>query len=100
MPNGHRQKVGILDLKDPLASSQNSSVSDSRKISCGVHGWQDQTFVCQHITESLRTGIPVGFCWSSEQTDPRPDAWCSACEKARLEAGGDDWTPEVSEKLG
>jgi hypothetical protein len=36
-------------------------VSDSRKISCGVHGWQDQTFVCQHIAESLRTGIPVGI---------------------------------------
>ncbi len=72
---------------------------ESDKIHCGTHGWQERTFVCQHILQSLYTGIPVGFCWSSEQSDPRPDAWCSTCEKARQEAGG-DWTPEVQEKLG
>jgi hypothetical protein len=33
-----------------------------------------------------------------QQTDMRPDAWCSACEQARVDAGG-DWTPEVEEKL-
>ena len=77
----------------------NSSVSDSQKVNCGVHGWQEQTFVCQHIAESLHTNIPVGFHWPSEQTDARPDAWCSACEKARVNAEG-DWTPEVNEKLG
>ena len=76
------------------------SVSESEKVNCNVHGWQEQTFVCQHIAESLRTGIPVGFFWSSEQTDCRPDAWCSGCESLRLEAGGDDWTPEVEKKLG
>jgi hypothetical protein len=75
-------------------------VSESRKISCGVHGWQDETFVCQHVAESLHTGVPVGFHWSSEQPDTRPDAWCAACERLRLEAGGDDWTPEVEKKLG
>jgi hypothetical protein len=32
------------------------------------------------------------------QTDARPDAWCSACEQARIESGG-DWTPEVEEEL-
>jgi hypothetical protein len=73
-------------------------VSDSRKIKCETHGWQDETFVCQHIVQSVHTGIPVGFHWPGEQTDPRPDAWCSACEQARIEAGG-DWTPEVEEKL-
>ena len=73
-------------------------MSDSQKIDCHVHGWQEQTFVCQHIANSLRTGIRVGFHWSAEQRDARPDAWCSGCEDARLEAGG-DWTPEVSAKL-
>ena len=73
-------------------------MSNSQKIQCDVHGWQEQTFVCQHIAQSLHTGIPVGFYWSSEQADARPDAWCSACEKARIEAGG-DWTPEVEERL-
>jgi hypothetical protein len=73
-------------------------VSDGQTVNCEVHGWQEQTFVCQHIAQSLHTGIPVGFHWSSEQTDMRPDAWCSACEQARVDAGG-DWTPEVEEKL-
>lgn len=73
-------------------------MSDSQKIQCDVHGWQEQTFVCQHIAESLHTGIPVGFHWSAEQTEARPDAWCSACEQVRVEAGG-DWTPEVEQKL-
>jgi hypothetical protein len=47
----------------------------------------------------LNTGIPVGFHWSSAQAGPYPDAWCSACETARIDAGG-DWTPEVNQKLG
>jgi hypothetical protein len=74
-------------------------MSDSQKINCDVHGWQEQTFVCQHIAHSLRTGIPVGFHWPAKQSSARPDAWCSDCEEARVEAGGDDWTPEVNEKL-
>jgi len=74
-------------------------VSDVPKINCCTHGWQDQTFVCQHIAQSLHTGIPVGFHWPAAQTETRPDAWCSACEEARLGAGG-DWTPEVEQKLG
>lgn len=74
-------------------------MSDSQKLKCGIHGWQERTFVCQHIVQSLHTGIPVGFHWSGGQTDTRPDAWCSACEQARIEVGG-DWTPEVVEKLG
>jgi len=77
----------------------NFPVSNSQKIVCHVHGLQEQAFVCQHIAQSLHTEIPVGFHWSSQQTDRRPDAWCSACENARLEAGG-DWTPEVEGKLG
>ncbi len=74
-------------------------MSKSQKINCGLHGLQEETFVCRHIAQSLDTGIPVGFCWSSEQTSPRPDAWCQACEEGRLEAGG-DWLPEVEKKLG
>ena len=74
-------------------------MSNSHKVNCHVHGWQEQAFVCQHIVESLRTGIPVGFHWPTASTDSHPDAWCSACEEARLEAGG-DWTSEVEGKLG
>ena len=74
-------------------------MSETRKINCDGHGWQDMTFVCQHVAQSLHTGTPVGFHWSAQSEATRPDAWCSACEKARIEAGG-DWTPEVEEKLG
>jgi hypothetical protein len=73
-------------------------MSESQKISCDIHGWQEMTFVCQHIARSLHTGIPVGFHWSSQSEAVRPDAWCSACDEARTEAGG-DWTPEVEKKL-
>jgi len=73
-------------------------MTESKKIKCGLHGLQEETFVCQHIVESLHTGIPVGFHWPSEHKVPRPDAWCSDCEAARIEAGG-DWTPEVEDKI-
>lgn len=76
----------------------NFSVSESQKINCSVHGWQERAFVCQHIGQSLHTGVPVGFYWSSQDSSPQPDAWCGDCEKDRLAAGG-DWTPEVSAKL-
>jgi hypothetical protein len=36
-------------------------VRDSQKINCHVHGPQEEAFVCQHIAQSLRTGIPNGF---------------------------------------
>jgi hypothetical protein len=73
-------------------------MGETQKMSCSVHGWQDQTFVCQHIAQSLHTGTPVGFHWSSQGKACRPDAWCSDCEEARVEAGG-DWTLEVEKKL-
>jgi hypothetical protein len=68
------------------------------KINCNCHGWQQETFVCQHIATSLSTGVPVGFHWSANSTNPHPDAWCSMCEQARIGAGG-DWSPEVEEQL-
>lgn len=59
-------------------------------IKCPSHGTQEQTFVCCHIVAALDTGEKVGFFWSSE---PRGDAWCAACEQARIEMGGEsgDW---------
>lgn len=69
------------------------------KVLCAIHGEQDEAFVCQHIANSLHTGIPVGFFWSAESTQRHPDAWCEECEKARLAAGG-DWIPEVERLLG
>ena len=73
-------------------------MSAPRKVECNVHGVQDEAFVCQHIVESLYTGVPVGFFWSEESTSSHPDAWCASCEDARIQAGG-DWTDEVEKIL-
>ena len=58
----------------------------SEKVECSIHGSQDETFVCCHLVESLRTGNRVGFYFASE---PRGDAWCEACEEVRIREGGD-----------
>ena len=69
-------------------------MESARKVECSVHGWQLESFVCRHIVESLHTGQPVGFHWASDSASAHPDAWCSACEAARLEAGG-EWTDSL-----
>jgi hypothetical protein len=68
------------------------------KVKCDVHGTQDEAFVCQHIFRSLHTGVPVGFYWADEYPSKHPDAWCSACEEARVAAGG-EWMDEAYELL-
>lgn len=73
-------------------------MSESAKVNCSSHGWQEESFVCQHIVQSLSTGYPTGFHWPAGSTQRFPDAWCSSCEAAREAAGG-EWTPEVEKKL-
>lgn len=73
-------------------------MEESKKIECCVHGLQDETFVCQHIVQSLQTGVPVGFHWPEDSDQVRPDAWCAKCEDARIKAGG-DWNDELYEML-
>ena len=62
-------------------------------IECAEHGSQQATFVCQHVVQTLRDGIPRGF-WCSEESpeNPRPDAWCNECEARVQEAG--EWNDE------
>jgi hypothetical protein len=74
-------------------------MSEVSQVACATHGPQPQTFVCQHIAESLSTRVAVGFHWpASSGDDPRPDAWCSECEKARISAGG-EWVEELESQL-
>ena len=65
------------------------------KVECSVHGPQDETFVCCHLVESLRSGNKVGFYYASE---PRGDAWCESCEEMRVREGGEsgDWNDKSS----
>ena len=57
------------------------------------HGSKQATFVCQHIVGSLRNRNRVGFYVAEYPGNPRPDAWCAACE-AKLQRTGMDWTDE------
>ena len=70
----------------------------SDKVKCDTHGVQDATYVCRHIVGSLHTGVPVGFFWAEAESG-RGDAWCAACEAARVADGGDDWTEELMKIL-
>ncbi len=60
-------------------------------VQCTVHGLQQRTFVCQHIAEGLVDRNRVGFFWTREEPEnPRPDAWCAACD-SRVKATDGEW---------
>ncbi len=68
-------------------------------VECMQHGKQQATFVCQHIVETLKDGIPRGFWWSTENPEnPRPDAWCNECEIMVNDAG--EWNDETESFAG
>lgn len=65
-------------------------------IDCSEHGQQEETFVCQHIVQSLEDEQPRGFHWSSEDNTSRPDAWCHECSDQTKTIDG-EWTEENME---
>ena len=65
----------------------------AKSVQCDEHGEQPATFVCQHIVQGLREGIPYGFYWADDPGNPLPDAWCTICNEAVAAAGG-EWTDE------
>ncbi len=73
---------------------------ETQYVDCCTHGKQQATYVCQHIVQSLRDGIPRGF-WSAEPEagDLRPDSWCSACEEMVTKSDG-EWNDESENFAG
>ena len=65
-------------------------------IECDEHGTQPETFVCQHVVQTLRDRIPRGFFWAVDSDADRPDAWCADCNRHVAAAGG-EWTPAALE---
>ncbi len=63
-------------------------------VKCSIHGEQEETFVCQHIVQSLEENTPYGFWWASDSNQARPDAWCTYCNELLAKAGG-EWTDEI-----
>ncbi len=49
-----------------------------RLVVCDQHGTQGIGLVCRHI---LSAKEPVGFFWSDDSDQARPDAWCNDCEE-------------------
>jgi hypothetical protein len=55
-----------------------------QRLEC-EHGAGVATFVCRHLAD----GVACGFhCDDEDPDDPWPDAWCDACEVARVREGG------------
>ena len=63
-----------------------------KRLECRDHGEAYATFVCQHIA----VGTGQGFNYGNLE-DPRPDAWCDACDLVLMACGG-EWN-DSSEAL-
>lgn len=70
-----------------------------RHVECAEHGRQPATFVCQHIVMGLREKQPYGFFWAYDPGNPRPDAWCTACNEMVSRSNG-EWTDDATEFAG
>ncbi|MEX0958393.1 MAG: hypothetical protein WDZ63_03810 [Burkholderiales bacterium] len=64
-----------------------------RHVECTEHGTQPAKYVCRHLVQSLRSGDTIGFWQADDAGNPRPDAWCTACEQ-EVQATGGEWTDE------
>lgn len=71
----------------------------SGRVGCPAHGTGTATFVCRHLAGSLRTGDAVGFFTAEADGNPRPDAWCAACEERVWRTGG-EWTDDSERFAG
>lgn len=67
--------------------------TETHYMECSEHGQQEETFVCQHIVQSLEDRQAIGFHWSSESNESRPDAWCHECNDKVRETNW-EWTEE------
>ena len=65
-----------------------------KKAECAKHGAQEAAFVCQHIVQGVQDGRARGFWSADDPENPRPDAWCTACDE-KVAATGGEWTDET-----
>ena len=57
-----------------------------RIVHCERHGDNREAFMCEHLL--LHSGL--GFVSDgTDSNNPHPDAWCSECERVRIESGGE-----------
>jgi hypothetical protein len=69
-----------------------------RLVNCTQHGMQGVGLACRHIIAAARTEkMSVGFFWSDDQDQARPDAWCDACEADLVKS---DWSEAWHQAAG
>jgi hypothetical protein len=67
-------------------------------VNCETHGRSSPAFVCTHLLEAYRARDVMSLGFHEGEPDPaeegpyEPCAWCDACERVRLAAGG--WNEE------
>ncbi|MBW7674217.1 DUF6882 domain-containing protein [Chryseobacterium chendengshani] len=69
-----------------------------QKVNCEAHGYSRAAFVCQHLNLEQYKGFEEAFdTYRGMQLDEDDDfqAWCSECEKVRLQSDG--WNNESEE---
>lgn len=54
-------------------------------IKCNRHGDREDAFVCSHLLD----GEGLGFHFDVHSSSPHPDAWCTQCDRVRIENGGE-----------
>jgi hypothetical protein len=63
-----------------------------KRVDCERHGVSHATFLCEHLMKRDGSGFHPGYD-ADRPDDPRPDAWCEACDALQERAGG--WTDEA-----
>jgi hypothetical protein len=65
------------------------------RIDCATHGPdREEAFVCKHLL-----GLEnLGFLFDRDEEVPHPDAWCTSCERFKLDNGG-EWTEELTKAI-
>ena len=82
----HPHHVIDIAREDGWQASEDPDV-----LRCTRHGVSQTTYVCQH----LPGGSGVGFNQADDPDNPRPDAWCDACDRVLGEEG--EWTGRAEE---
>lgn len=91
----HLEKYFLIN--DQITKEE-AEIIESELIECSVHGKIRRAFICQHLNTQYKTGFEEAFdTYRGMELDEEDDfqAWCSECEKKRLETDG--WNDESME---
>ena len=86
----------VIDSANADGEDRASQSADA--VQCTTHGASVRCYVCVHLCEAEE---PVSYFVADVPDDPRPDAWCAACELSVNAAGGWDepGAPDAQIKL-